>query len=112
MCELIDVFIILRRSVRFWPSGCMPILFDCGSLLGVAPHRLMIHSRFVVLRHSAPLAGCDGSKNCTKTSPAINPKNGLDVIAPKHEVRFAPQHRLGLLGGIRTARTPPDWGGP
>ena len=41
MCEFIDVFIILRRSVRFWPSGCMPILFDRSSLLGVAPHRFL-----------------------------------------------------------------------
>jgi hypothetical protein len=38
MREFIDVFIVLEVW-RLWPSGCMPILFDRSSLLGVAPHR-------------------------------------------------------------------------
>ena len=49
MREFIDVFIVLRRFARLWPSGCMPILFDRSSLLGVAPHRVFSLSRFAVL---------------------------------------------------------------
>ena len=54
MRKFIDVFIVLRRFARLWAAGCMPILFDRGSLLDVTPHRFFSRSRFTLFCHKAP----------------------------------------------------------